>query len=76
MPIYEYECRKCGGRFEQLIRRDADIPRACPKCGAKSPKKVFSAFSVAASEAHAASACESCPTGSCPMRAGGGCCDD
>ena len=31
MPIYEYECRQCGHRFEYLVR--ASSPAAeCPKC--------------------------------------------
>jgi len=33
MPLYEYECEKCGHRFE-LIRKFSDPPlEVCPKCG-------------------------------------------
>jgi len=33
MPIYEYECEKCGHRFEK-IQKFSDPPlEACPKCG-------------------------------------------
>jgi len=33
MPIYEYECDKCGNRFEQ-IQKFSDPPiETCPKCG-------------------------------------------
>lgn len=33
MPIYEYECEKCGHRFEK-IRKFSDPPLdECPKCG-------------------------------------------
>ena len=33
MPIYEYECEKCGHRFEQ-IQKFSDAPlEVCPKCG-------------------------------------------
>ncbi len=32
MPIYEYECRRCGHRFE-LIQKFSDAPRKrCPVC--------------------------------------------
>jgi putative FmdB family regulatory protein len=32
MPIYEYECRRCGHRFE-LIQKFSDAPRKrCPEC--------------------------------------------
>jgi putative FmdB family regulatory protein len=32
MPIYEYECKRCGHRFE-LIQKFSDKPRQrCPEC--------------------------------------------
>lgn len=35
MPTYEYECTKCGHRFE-LIQRITERPRQrCPKCRGK-----------------------------------------
>ena len=35
MPIYEYECRRCGHRFE-LIQKFSDKPRQrCPQCSGK-----------------------------------------
>jgi putative FmdB family regulatory protein len=69
MPIYEYECVKCAGRVEALIRNDRDIPTACGKCGGQL-KKAFSGFSVpmaAAGPRHEPSAaCASCPSSGCP----------
>lgn len=35
MPIYEYECRKCGHRFEMIKRADAPRRRKCPECGGR-----------------------------------------
>ena len=33
MPIYEYDCEKCGNRFEE-IQKFSDPPiEKCPKCG-------------------------------------------
>jgi putative FmdB family regulatory protein len=33
MPIYEYECEKCGHRFEK-IQKFSDAPiESCEKCG-------------------------------------------
>jgi putative FmdB family regulatory protein len=45
MPIYEYECLKCGQRFE-LLRRvaDSDNNIRCTKCGAEKLQRVISAF--------------------------------
>ena len=45
MPIYEYECVKCGERFEQLRQvKDHNNEVKCPKCGAEHLRRVFSAF--------------------------------
>jgi putative FmdB family regulatory protein len=63
MPIYEYDCAKCGAHFEVLIRSDRDLPGKCPQCGKGKPVKAFSAFAVAASSKQGAHAfCESCPS--------------
>jgi putative FmdB family regulatory protein len=33
MPLYEYQCKKCGHRFEK-IRKFSDPPiKKCPECG-------------------------------------------
>ena len=74
MPIYEYECPKCGAHMERLVRAEGDIPKKCPECGSTKLHKAFSAFSVAAGGAPAhepSSACASCPSGSCPYSGGG-----
>jgi len=32
MPIYEYECKKCGYRFERLQTMKEEPITSCPKC--------------------------------------------
>jgi putative FmdB family regulatory protein len=48
MPIYEYECRGCGQRFEHLVR--PPIPAgdnlACPSCQSQDLEKLLSSFAV------------------------------
>ena len=45
MPLYEYECKKCGHRFER-IQRFSDPPvKKCPECGGK-VEQVLSAPAV------------------------------
>jgi len=39
MPIYDFHCRKCGHRFEQLVKPD-DQP-GCPACGAARAERLF-----------------------------------
>lgn len=50
MPIYEYECPKCGERLE--LRRsmsDSDRDVKCPKCGTENVRRVFSTFATTSS---------------------------
>jgi len=46
VPLYEYECRKCHHRFEE-IQQFSDPPiKKCPKCGSRRVKKLPSAPAV------------------------------
>ena len=47
MPIYEYECQKCGAVFEMLVR-NAEERVQCENCGARRVKKIVSSFSAGA----------------------------
>ena len=38
MPLYEYECTKCGRRFEKIEHVSASATKKCPKCGAKAER--------------------------------------
>jgi putative FmdB family regulatory protein len=33
MPLYEYECKKCGHRFEKIQLYSARMVKKCPACG-------------------------------------------
>jgi putative FmdB family regulatory protein len=44
MPIYEYECRKCGHQFELLVLKDTVA--ACPECRSKKLEQLLSGFAV------------------------------
>ncbi len=72
MPLFEYECKKCGENFEELVRADTRVK--CPKCGAGKVERKLSTFACSSG---ASTPCESgtCPTsadnpGSCAT----GCC--
>lgn len=38
MPLYEYECRKCGHRFEKIEKLDSAQTKKCPECGGKAER--------------------------------------
>ncbi|HEY49142.1 MAG TPA: zinc ribbon domain-containing protein [Dehalococcoidia bacterium] len=61
MPIYEYECKSCGEKFE--LRRgmnDSDDEIRCPACGARGPRRVFSVFGLASPESGVGSSSGAC----------------
>ena len=41
MPLYDFKCRACGHRFDELVRL-GETPE-CPKCHDKEPERLFSA---------------------------------
>jgi len=55
MPMYEYECTKCGEKFE--VRRSifaGSKKTECPKCGAGDVQRVYSVFSRSAADEYCA----------------------
>lgn len=44
VPIYEFECEECGGRFEELAPSDTRGV-ACPACGAERTRRLLSPVS-------------------------------
>ena len=45
MPIYPYECVKCGTEFEVLCRFDEREDEAvCPSCGGREVESVVTSF--------------------------------
>src|SRR5271166_5120806 len=35
MPLYEYECEKCGHRFEKIQKFSDKMIKKCPECGGR-----------------------------------------
>ena len=45
MPLYEYECKKCGHRFEKIQKFSDKMVKKCPECGGQ-VEQVISAPAV------------------------------
>ena len=43
MPTYEYACRQCGHRFEQMQSITAKALKKCPSCGKNTLQRLFGA---------------------------------
>ncbi|NTU83930.1 MAG: zinc ribbon domain-containing protein [Chloroflexales bacterium] len=51
MPIYEYLCPECNGKFQKLVRGFSDPPGlACPRCGGQQVRRAVSRFATLKSE--------------------------
>ncbi len=52
MPIYEYECGRCGWLGSQVvIGSERERLPACPHCGSRKTRRVMSTFAMVESEA-------------------------
>lgn len=40
MPIYEYQCKKCGYQFEKIQKMTDEPCRTCPECEADEVQKM------------------------------------
>ena len=65
MPIFEYQCKKCGHVTEVLEKAGAKGKHTCAKCVGSEMVKLLSSFGVGRSGASSSSS--SCPTGTCPI---------
>ena len=51
MPIYEYLCQNCNGRFQKLVRGFSDpADLACPRCAGTAVRRAVSRVAVLKSE--------------------------
>lgn len=51
MPIYEYLCPACNGKFQKLVRGFSDPEGlACPRCGSPEVRRAVSRFATVKSE--------------------------
>jgi putative FmdB family regulatory protein len=73
VPLYEFACGSCDGRFERLLSFQAaseDI--SCPRCGAARARRLLSLF-AAVSKGGAGETTPLAGTGGCACSIGGGC---
>ena len=63
MPVYEYKCEACGGRFDRFVRSTGepeDRERDCPFCGSDQVSRVFSIFGTGFAGGGESSGSDSC----------------
>ena len=67
MPLFEYQCKKCGHRFEELQKGVPAKSPKCPKCASGKTERQLSTFSASVHEG--GGSCDTCSfsTGTCPF---------
>ena len=73
MPIYEFACRSCEHRFEELVKVNGSPPAlACPECGSSETARLMSAFAVRSAPGKDQGLAAALSNG--PAAGAGGCC--
>ncbi len=71
MPVFEFCCKECGHKFEDLILKKGELENVhCPKCGSKEVEKLFSVFGFFSTgnngeKSSAGSSCTGCQRTTC-----------
>ncbi|HLY60439.1 MAG TPA: zinc ribbon domain-containing protein [Terriglobia bacterium] len=53
MPIFEYQCRECGNKFEKIVASSSTAV-ACKKCESRKVTQLLSVFAVSGPSAKSA----------------------
>lgn len=61
MPIFEYKCKSCGHKFEELVLEEREKIQ-CPKCKSSQLEKLISAPNISKS-----SSSKQKKEGTCPL---------
>ncbi len=65
MPVYTYECKDCGQKFELLVGVGAGNEEIkCKKCNSKNVQKIPTVFNAGSGRSSSSSGC---PTGNCNL---------
>ena len=66
MPIFEYQCRDCGTKFEKILSSAAAAAVHCQSCDSPRVEKLLSIFAVSGTSSRALSSDhEGGPCGAC-----------
>ena len=66
MTLFEFDCKKCGKKFDKIVFSTDKEEIECPQCKSKEVEKQFSTFSAGNSNA---------TVPSCSAKQSSGCCN-
>jgi len=69
MPLFEYQCKKCGHHMDVLVRshKQEEQQVLCEKCGSAATERIIANFSVGHGRSSAGNCPTCCPTGTCGL---------
>lgn len=75
MPLYEFACAGCDGKFERLLSfQSASDGVACPTCGRQETRRLISTFAALSKSGAGGEATSIAGAGGgCACSSGGGC---
>ena len=56
MPLFEYECRSCTYKFEELVSSGQTVA-VCPRCNSSNTRKLLSVFATSGGSGRAMPSC-------------------
>ncbi len=62
MPLFEFKCKKCEKKFEELVFSSRKEPVECSHCGSKETEKLISTFCAGNGSSKSAGQCNA-PSG-------------
>ncbi|HWP96612.1 MAG TPA: zinc ribbon domain-containing protein [Syntrophomonadaceae bacterium] len=71
MPIFDFQCQDCGGKFDLMIRNKEKEEATCPSCHSRNIKQLLSGFNTGSGSGSSKVPAPDCSQG-CPMAGGGG----
>lgn len=61
MPIFDFECKTCGNKFDLMIANKDKDKVKCPQCGSAEIKQLLSLFATS-SGSSSSDSCSGCPS--------------
>lgn len=61
MPIFDFQCKECGNKFDLMISNKDKDKVQCTQCGSKDVKQLLSMFATSSAGA-APNSCQGCPS--------------
>jgi len=75
MPVYEFQCRSCEHRYDDLMSLDASIDdQTCPECASSDVTKLVSRFRAKVASGGTTIEIDGCLPGPAGGGRSGGCC--